>query len=150
MISSAHRAPGALTCRMVTCSEGRLTSNETASNSDYDSMPRKPPTTHYHATTPDHVCVFSQVRDQRHGRSRTNSTEPDHERLAGGFAIVCAPPEGTNVVQASAPTESRLVGGAARSFILAALGGGGALGTVAALLLWVLRLLRARARARVL
>ena len=40
-IYQAHRAPGALTCRMV--SEGRLTSNEIASNSDYDSMPRKPP-----------------------------------------------------------------------------------------------------------
>ena len=39
-IYQAHRAPGALTCRMV--SEGRLTSNEIASNSDYDSMPRKP------------------------------------------------------------------------------------------------------------
>lgn len=36
----AHRAPGALTCRMV--SEGRLTPNEIVSNSDYDSIPRKP------------------------------------------------------------------------------------------------------------
>ena len=38
--SNAHHAPGALKCRMV--SEGRLTPNNAASKSDYDTMPRKP------------------------------------------------------------------------------------------------------------